>query len=445
MALSPRAAILVLLGIIPLVFFPSTTFVWGWVLLCVLIFCLDAVLAVSPFVVSISREVESSIRADQSAESTVTVTNPTRRGIRLLIRDGWPPSCQPSPARHEMRLPGGAKGSVTTVLSPTRRGTRTADYVTIRIYGPLGLAARQASISAPVHLSVLPEFRARKILPSRLARLHELEGTTATVLRGPGTEFDSLREYVRGDDPRDIDWRASARSKDLVVRTWRPERDRHVVIVTDTGRAGALLLGAPDTSTGDADVLDLGSTARLDAQIEAALLLAALADRAGDQVHFLAVDREVRARVSGVRGGPLMHTTAESLVDVHPSLQPIDWDLVVREVDRTVRHRSLIVLATEIPPVGSDPDFTDAVRRLSQRHVVLVASAQDPDLARAHKNRSTAEEVFTASAAASVLREENASAVDLRRAGAVVVATDAGLLAARTSDTYLELKKAGKL
>src|SRR6478735_9309587 len=110
---------------------------------------------------------------------------------------------------------------------------------------------------------------------------------TPVLIRGPGTEFDSLREYVIGDDVRAIDWRATARRGDVVVRTWRPERDRRVMIVLDTARTSAVrVLDAP----------------RIDASIEAALLLAALAGRAGDRVELVAYDRRVRARAAGVSG-----------------------------------------------------------------------------------------------------------------------------------------------
>ena len=105
------------------------------------------------------------------------------------------------------------------------------------------------------------------------------------MVRGQGTEFDSLREYVVGDDVRSIDWRASARAADVMVRTWRPERDRRVLLVLDCGRTAA-------GRVGDAP--------RLDAAMDAALLLAALAARAGDRVDLLAYDRAVRARVEGV-------------------------------------------------------------------------------------------------------------------------------------------------
>src|SRR5690606_33045045 len=154
-----------------------------------------------------------------------------------------------------------------------------------------GLAGRQARHDVRGAVRVLPAFTSRKHLPSRLARLRELDGNTSIQVRGQGTEFDSLREYVRGDDIRSIDWRATARAGTTMLRTWRPERDRQVVIIVDTGRTSAARVG---------------DSTRLDASLEAALLLAALASRAGDHVHLLMYDRVTRARVSGVDGAALL-------------------------------------------------------------------------------------------------------------------------------------------
>ena len=99
--------------------------------------------------------------------------------------------------------------------------------------GPLGIAARQRSIDVPGRLRALPPFDSRRHLPSRLATLRQLDGRSAVRTRGQGTEFDSLRDYVEGDDVRSIDWRATARRRNVVVRTWQPERDRRVIIVLD--------------------------------------------------------------------------------------------------------------------------------------------------------------------------------------------------------------------
>ena len=443
MIVSARSALLVLVGLIPLAFAPSRAFAWGWFGIIVATCVLDALGAPSPRTLRLRREVTGPIRADQTTTATLRLSNTTKRRMSLDVRDAWPPSLRPSPPRRRVHI--GARGAekITTTLSPTRRGTRHADLVTIRSWGPLHLGARQVSIAAPLTLSVLPEFKARVLLPSRLARLHELEGTTPTTLRGAGTEFDSLRAYVLGDDPRDIDWRASARALELMVRQWRPERDRHVVIVVDCGRAASALLGAPERM--EVDSIALGCAPRLDSSIETAFLLAALADRAGDKVHVLAADSHVRARVSGVRGPKIIETLAHTFTDISARLDVTDWSQVAATVEQTVHHSAFVVIATKIPPAGMETEFTDALSRLTERHTVLVASATDPDELRARRGRADAEEVFLAASAALSQRADEAGAADVRLAGALTLQASADLLPARTADRYIELKKSGRL
>lgn len=259
----------------------------GGVLL--LLVVVDLVLAGGVRPLTFQRSGDTSVRLGEPCEVTLVVANPGRRAVRGLLRDAWPPSAGAAD-RHSVRVPPGERRALVTALRPSRRGDRTAARVTVRSVGPLGLAARQGSHEVPWTVRVLPPFHSRKHLPSRLARLQQLDGRNAVLIRGQGTEFDSLREYVIGDDVRSIDWRATARAADVMVRTWRPERDRHVVLVLDTGRVSA-------GRVGDAP--------RLDAAMDAALLLAALASRAGDRVDLLAYDRRLRAAVQGSSGASL--------------------------------------------------------------------------------------------------------------------------------------------
>ena len=147
----------------------------------------------------------------------------------------------------------GARTVLTTAAAARAAAATCAPLgVTVRLSGPLGLACRQATLDVPGTVRSLPPFDSRKHLPSRLARLRELDGRAAVRVRGQGTEFDSLREYVRGDDVRSIDWRASARNRNVVVRTWQPERDRRVVLVLDTSRTSAGRVGdVPAPRLGD--------------------------------------------------------------------------------------------------------------------------------------------------------------------------------------------------
>lgn len=430
MAITWRAVLLTAVGVVPVLLVPVPFTVLAWTLLVVVVCGMDLALAASPRLVAVRRTVPSSVRLTESTRSTLTITNRSGRRLRAVVRDAWQPSAGTGTNRHEVNLPDGESRRLVTPLRPTRRGDRLADRVTIRSFGPMRMAARQVSITVPGKLRVLPEFASRRHLPSRLARLREMDGRTAVQVRGAGTEFDSLREYVIGDDVRSIDWRATARRNEVVVRTWRPERDRRVMIVLDTGRLSAGRIG------------DLP---RIDASIEAALLLSALAARAGDRVDVVAFDRRMRAQVVGANGPRLMPAIAEALAPVDPTLIETDWPGVVAAVQQRMSQRALVVLLTSLEPAAVEHGLLPVVGPLAHDHTVVLASVADPEVAALRAGRTTAAEVFDSAAAERTELERAAVALRLRQRGVEVVDALPEELAPRLADTYLALKAAGRL
>ncbi|QAY68873.1 DUF58 domain-containing protein [Xylanimonas protaetiae] len=472
MTVTGRAFALAAAGIVPVLLWPATGTVVLWAGVVVLACVVDALLAASPRKVALTREVPSSVRLGEPTRSRLTVANVSGRRLRAVVRDAWPPSVAVedaraaagrddggpdaagpgavapagaivgaslattvASARHDVDLRDGDATRLVTPLLPTRRGDRDAGRVTVRSLGPLGLAGRQASLDVPARLRVLPEFASRRHLPSRLARLREMDGRSAVQVRGEGTEFDSLREYVVGDDVRSIDWRATARRGDVVVRTWRPERDRRVVVVLDTGRTSATRIG---TGTGGV------AAPRLDASIEAALLLAALADRAGDRVQVLAYDRALGARVAGASGARLLPELAEALAGVEPRLLETDWPGLVGQVTAHVSQRALVVLLTALDPAAVETGLLTVVDQLAGTHQVVVAGVADAEVAALRAARGPSA-VYDAAAAARGDLERSAVAGVLRRHGAEVVEALPEALPPALADTYLALKAAGRL
>ncbi|WP_330339616.1 DUF58 domain-containing protein [Streptomyces sp. NBC_00557] len=436
MALTGRAALLAALGSLPVGILDP-----GWTgLLAVngslaLACACDYALAAPVRRLVLSRSGDTSTRLGDTADVTLTITNPSRRLLRARLRDAWPPSSwQPgteiAASRHRLTVPPGERRRVTTRLRPTRRGDRQADRVTIRSYGPLGLFSRQGSHRVPWSVRVLPPFTSRKHLPSKLARLRELDGRTSVLTRGEGTEFDSLREYVPGDDTRSIDWRATARHSSVAVRTWRPERDRHILLVLDTGR----------TSAGR-----VGDAPRLDASMDAALLLAALASRAGDRVALLAYDRRVRALVQGRSAGDVLPGLVNAMATLEPELVETDARGLSAAALRTAPRRSLIVLLTTLDAAPVEQGLLPVLPQLTQRHTLLVASVADPHIARMAEARGNAEAVYEAAAAAQAQEERRHTAEQLRRHGVTVVDATPEDLAPALADAYLALKAAGRL
>jgi uncharacterized protein (DUF58 family) len=350
--------------------------------------------------------------------------------MHALIRDCWPPSTAPTPRAQRLHLGPGERAVLRTTLLPERRGERRVDAVAVRSIGPLGLAARQRNRPLAGALRVLPAFTSRRYLPEKLARLRQLDGQVVAPVRGHGSEFDALREYVVGDDARSIDWRATARRADVVVRTWRPERDRQLLLVLDCGRSAAARVdGAP----------------RLDTAIDGCLLLTALAQRAGDRVGVLAFDRALRAAAEAGKGPGGIATVVDAVAGLEAALVETDLNAAAAHAIRRLRRRSLVVLFTTLEPAIARDGLLPAAAALAQRHVVLVAGVRDSAETALVTGRGSADAVYAAAAAQAARSERAAVAATLRRHGVSVVEAEPASFASSVADTYLALKAEGRL
>lgn len=429
MSLTGRAALVALVGTLAAVLLrtvPGLVTVDGLIAVAIVA---DVALAGSVRQLRMSRAGDTRIMLGERGATTLTITNPGRRTVRGLLRDAWQPSLGGT-SRAEIMIPAGGHATVTTTMAPTRRGDKPAGKVTVRSVGPLGLAARQASRAVPWTVRVLPPFLSRKHLPEKLARLRQLDGQHRSLIRGQGSEFDSLREYVVGDDVRSIDWRSSARRSDVVVRTWRPERDRRVVLVLDTGRTSAgRVAGVP----------------RLDAAMDAALLLAALASRAGDRVDLLAIDRRVRARVVGASRTEVLPRMTDAMALVDSELAESDGDLMASTLLATARQRCLVVLLTDLNSAALELGLLPRLALLVRRFQVVVAATADPRLAELASARGDAPAVYQAAAAERARAERARVAALLTRRGVEVIDAPPDRLPSALADAYLTLKAAGRL
>ncbi|MGB7979576.1 MAG: DUF58 domain-containing protein [Candidatus Nanopelagicales bacterium] len=454
MVLTGRAALLALLGAAAVGLLVAAGTAPGFALLVtnlgvLLVAAVDALLAATPRQLALARSGDRKVRLGEVAHVQLAVTNTGTRRWRGLLRDAWAPTAHATldgrTDRASLDLAAGVTVHLDVQVAPSRRGDRPTDRVTLRSLGPLGVAGRQRSMAADWSVRTLPPFASRRHLPSRLARLRDMDGRQAIAVRAQGTEFDSLREYVAGDDVRSIDWRATARNADVMVRTWRPERDRQVVMVLDTGRTSAVRIG---------------DETRLDIHIDACLLLAALAGRAGDRVDLLGHDRRTRLQVSGGSGPALLPRLVDAIADVEPELTETDYRGLVASVLSRVRKRALVVLFVALDRPAMEEGLIPALATLTARHTVVVASVQEPtdsvaDLAGGESGsrspsgsgsrRPDAPGAYRAAAVARAELDRAHVANVLARLGVRVVSADPQRLAPALADAYLDLKAAGRL
>lgn len=433
MFLTWRAVALAAIGVVVVAVLGNGWALLGLISVLAALLSLDLALTPSPRRLIITRGGEHAIRLGEQAEVWVQVHNKNQRRLRGRIRDAWTPSAGAVGGVDKLDIPARQRREHVTTLHPYRRGDRRAGPVVIRSNGPLGLAGREHAHEVPRVVRVLPAFSSRKHLPSRLSRLHELDGRATLLQRGQGTEFDSLREYLPGDDVRSIDWRATARSQMVVVKTWRPERDRHVLIVLDSGR----------TSAGR-----VGDAPKLDHAMDAALLLTALASRAGDRVDLLIVDREVRASVSHESASQVLSAFVNAMAPVEARLTETNYRLLVQEALQRVSQRSFVVIFTALDSATLEEGLLPVLGPLVRKHRVTVAAVSDPrldELRHGPHEGFAAADAYAAAAAEAEAGRRQTQVVRLERTGLMVVQAPPEQIAPDLADHYLALKKAGRL
>lgn len=412
----------------------------------------DGLAAVAVGRLSVTREVPEVVSLHDAAEITWRVRNPSRRPARLALADDLPASLRPGSRRTRLTVAARAEAGQSTAIRPDRRGRYDLEGVTVRSFGPLGLAGRQRRVTVASRLRVVPSFRSRDEaeLRARRARLLE-EGMRSVRERGSGTDFERLRDYVRGDEERHVDWAATARLGRLIVREFRIERNQHVVVLLDTGRlmAGRVRrLDGAAVSLPDVTGVETAERTlpRLDHAMDAVLALATVTSHLGDRTGLVAYADRVRAAVPATAGRAQLRRLTDAMYDLEPQLVESDLAAALRDTLQRFRRRALLVVCSELAPGTVEETLVPALPMAVRHHLVLVAGVRDPALdALAAAEPGDALAAHRQAAAADALARRKALAARLGAAGARVVDEPPGRLAGALTDAYLDLKLRARL
>jgi uncharacterized protein (DUF58 family) len=360
---------------------------------------------------------------------------------RIRVRQPMPPDLELEPAQ--------ADGVLAGQLVARRRGRHMLPAPVARRTGPLGLAAWTHTVGEAAEVLVYPDLpAARRLASSVRAGKFRDEGLRRRGPLGLGTEFESVREYSPDDDVRQVNWRATARLGRPMSNQYRIERDRDVVCVVDCGRlmAAPILAGSaggeatdarPDTAAGGGR-----DRTRLDAALDAAVAVAAVADVLGDRCGAIAfaggVLRSLPPRRAGARD------VVAALFDLEPVSVESDYELAFAQI-RGVKRAFVLVLTDLLEESAAQP-LVEALPVVARRHAVAVAGSADPDLDAAVRSEPhVAGDVYRAAVALEVLAARARAAARLQHAGATVVEAPPATLAAMCVRTYLRAKSLARL
>ena len=361
--------------------------------------------------------------------------------VRIRVRQPLPPDLELEPAQ--------AEGVLDGQLVARRRGRHTLPAPVARRTGPLGLGAWTHQVGEPADVLVYPDLPAARRLASavRAGKFRD-EGLRRRGPLGLGTEFESVREYSPDDDIRQVNWRATARLGRPMSNQYRIERDRDVVCVVDCGRlmAAPFLAGRVGGEATDAPPKTAAGggldRTRLDAALDAAVAVAAVADVLGDRCGTIAFAGEVLRALPPRRAGA--RDVVSALFDLEPVPVESDYELAFAQI-RGVKRAFVLVLTDLLEESAAQP-LVEALPVLARRHAVSVAGSADPDLDAAVRSEPHVPgDVYRAAVALDVLAARARAAARLQHAGATVVEAAPAMLAGACVRTYLRAKWLARL
>lgn len=400
----------------------------------------------------VSRRLPGRLGKGEAHEVAVEVDNRSGRRLRVRIRDDVPLDCAVEPQEHSLRLSGHERRQVSHVLTPLERGPQRFGDVHLELQSALGLGAARLRYPAACEVRVVPA----STLPRRRAfagprqQLGEVRLKRTRRQQGRG-ELEMLREFVAGDELRDVDWKATARRNRPITRVYQQERSQFVWLILDASRAMATQLSdAADPEPAavehspqaeDAARAERPTRTKLDAGLDAALTLARHALAAGDQVGAVAFADGALCLVPPGRGQPQYRRLLDALYAVRARPTHLDLRGLVTLLEHHAKRRALLVLFTDLEEESHVAPLWEHAPILRRRHLPVCVSLDDMQaglLADAPSGQP--EDAYIRAAAADVLHDRDQLKARLHKRGlSVVEATQSGLPGAALAK-YLEVK-----
>jgi uncharacterized protein (DUF58 family) len=433
---TPRLVFMFALGMLPLALVAQVPEVrWGvgaFNVALLLLTLVDFRRAPGAGVITLERRMGPRMAIGEREPVTIRAQSSAARDLRVEVRDE-----PPQPFSSESRLltlfvPAHGRVQGTYWVMPPARGDYTFTGFTARVVGPLGLVRRQWRVPHPTGVQVYPNYR----LPARMELLGRRSHLLRTGLhslrrRDQGRTFESLRDYVQGDDTRHIDWKATARRNKPIVREYEVERHQNILLMLDAGR---MMTAA------------VGSLTKLDCAVNAALLVTHTAITHGDKVGLLVFAEEVLAYLPPRAGRRQIGRVLEALYGIQPSLIEPDYGAAFRYLATRRLQRALILVFTDLVDARASARLLRHVAALMPHHLALLAAIADPALERyAREDPDSVDTVYRQAVARDLLedRAEALRAVTARGGLALDVPPDGLNLA--VVNQYLEVKRRGML
>ncbi|SDO90077.1 Uncharacterized conserved protein, DUF58 family, contains vWF domain [Paenibacillus sp. yr247] len=373
----------------------------------------------------IRRKLPQQMDVRSSFEVTLELESKELQSVQVEVTDHLPP-----PFRMvRNQLSGAFRGTSASffyTIMALERGKYVFEHVYLRYSGGMGLWKKQVRLEQEDTIEIYPDLSQVRGVLGAVQDALILEGHRLFKKQRSGSEFHYIRDYVQGDDIRHINWKASARTTKLMTNLFQPEKGKIVTLVLDCGRQMAI---------------ELEGQVKLDRSLEAALTLAAVALKQGDQVALIAYSNQVKVYVPAGKGLPHLQVLTKAVYDLRTDFVESSTQIAFSHVLRFLKKRSLVVLFSDMESYLYDQEMLPYVQRLRRSHHVLLLSLQDPLIHQWVRIRAEdSQQAYRQSIAHKFTTDRYAYVTKMAGKGIPVMDVPADQLTLSAVNAYLDLK-----
>ncbi|HKR12527.1 MAG TPA: DUF58 domain-containing protein [Pyrinomonadaceae bacterium] len=393
----------------------------------------DSRLSQLPAGLKIYREFSSRFAMGAETEVRIQIQNASTRAVTLRLKDEYPPQMLLNGVREgQVHVDAQSTAMLIYGVTPPRRGRFEFGYTVVRFRSRWKLVWCDTSACEPATVKVYPNMRrAREAELKALGARSLVSSHRKTSWRGEGREFESMRDYVRGDELRHISWIATARRGKLTTRQYQIERDQTILIALDAGR---LMTARIEQET------------KLDSAVHATLSLFSAAARAGDNAGLVVFGRRIKSYLAPGRGRDHIDAALEALYAVEPEMIEPSYPHAFEFIAANSKRRALVILLTDLVDEEGSKELLTSLHLLRPRHLPLVVTIADRDLkAVVRETPTTVHALFTQSVAEEIIHHREAALRLVESVGGLALDVTAAALAPALLETYLRVKERGLL
>jgi uncharacterized protein (DUF58 family) len=388
----------------------------------------DALLAWRPLF-SVQRRVAQVLSIGRPNPVTLEIRSRTWRDLTVQVKDDLFETAESTDFPITLEIPSREQKVVRYYVTPTRRGAFELGAHYLRYRSPLGLWIRQVKLPVRTPVRVYPDVQSVRQYELLAREDRETSMFRTSRKRGGESEFERLREYRRGDEYRSIDWKATARRQKLISREYQLESNQNLMFLLDAGR----LMTA-----------ETAGMSLFDHALNATLMLAHVAAKAGDNVGLLTFADDVRSYAPPEAGSRAARRIVQAGYNLHPELIETNYEAAFQKLSVLVRKRTLVILFTQVLDDVAGKAIIRLARGLLPRHLPLFVMFRDADVDALLDPQATPMaddgDVYVSAAAAELVSFRDRIVRELKKQGALVLDVPTGELTPQLMNRYLEIK-----